>query len=352
MRTTRRDFITAVSALGAFGLVNGCGPRSNGPRPFTVASWGGAYEDMQQAAFFAPYAEKSGLTIAMTSPPDLARLDSMVTSGRTDWDLAVLDGRSHWRAIDRGLLEPLDVGKIPNIGAIRPEFRTPYGVVTSTGASVIAWSRHGFADATPTRWADFWDLERFPGKRGMYHGLYWNYEVAMLALGVPSRDIYPVTDDKMDRALDHLARLKPHVAVWWRSGPQPAQLLSSGEVALTSAWSGRMLAAIAAGAPVAYTMNQAIAWGSLFSIPKGALYVDHAHALIDLALSVSAQRKLIDLNVYGPVREDAAAMADPEQRLRLIMAPQTIDGVHLLNDREGAAYSDKYEERWNQFLLS
>ena len=171
-----------------------------------------------EGAFFAPYAEKSGLTIAITSPPDLTRLDSMVTSGRTDWDLAVLDGRSHWRAIDRGLLEPLDVGKIPNIDAIRPDFRMPYGVVTSTGASVIAWSRHGFADATPTRWADFWDLERFPGKRGMYHGLYWNYEVAMLALGVPSRDIYPVTDDKMDRALDHLARLKPHVAVWWRSG--------------------------------------------------------------------------------------------------------------------------------------
>src|SRR5262249_48157283 len=150
----------------------------------------------------------------------------------------------------------------PNAKALRPEFITPYGIVTSVGASVIAWSPAAFPGGGPQSWADVWDVKRFPGQRAMYNGLYWNYEVALRAAGVARAEVYPVTAEKMALAFAKLKELKPHVRAWWSAGPQPAQMLASGEVMVSSAWSGRIQNARDDGAPVDFTFKDALAWGS------------------------------------------------------------------------------------------
>ncbi len=38
--------------------------------------------------------------------------------------------------------------------------------------------------------------------------------------------------------------IKPHVKVWWTAGAQPPQLLADGEVAMTTAWNGRIFDAV------------------------------------------------------------------------------------------------------------
>ena len=349
----RREFLksgTAVAAAMASGGLPAAAFAQS--RPFTFVSWGGTFAKMQQTAFLDPFAASKGIETAIASPPDIAKIKGMVEASVIEWDLLVLSGRGVWRGADEGFLEPLDMSRIPNAKALKQEFVTPHGIVTSVGASVIAWANDAFPDSSPERWADFWDLKRFPGKRGMYKGLYWNYEVAMLAEGLTSEEIYPVTDEKMDMAFKKLEELRPHVAVWWTSGPQPAQLLTAGEVTLTSAWSGRIFNAIDGGAPVSFTFNNALAWGSHFCIAKGSPYADLCHELIDYSIGMGPQSKLLELNVYGPSLEAAAAKASDDVRKTLVLAPEHIGGLHFLNDREAAAYEVKYEERWNQFLLS
>ena len=54
--------------------------------------------------------------------------------------------------------------------------------------------------------ADFFDLGKFPGKRGMRKGAKANLEMALMADGVPAAEVYTVlgTDEGVDRAFAKL----------------------------------------------------------------------------------------------------------------------------------------------------
>ena len=111
------------------------------------------------------------------------------------------------------------------------------------------------------------------------------------AAGVKREEVFPLTKEKAEMALAKVAELKPSISVWWGAGAQPPQLLSTGELALSSAWSGRMLAATAEGAPVGFTYKDGIAWANWWVIPKGSPNVDTAHELINYALAAENLRQ-------------------------------------------------------------
>ena len=47
----------------------------------------------------------------------------------------------------------------------------------------------------PAGWADFFDTKKFPGKRSLRNGAKWNLEVALIADGVPAKDLKAMADD-------------------------------------------------------------------------------------------------------------------------------------------------------------
>ena len=91
----------------------------------------------------------------------------------------------------------------------------------------------------------------------------------MLGAGVTRDEVYPATDEKVKLGFEKLRELKPHVKVWWTAGAQPPQLLSSGEVTMASAWSGRILDVMKEKAPVALTYKEGVAWGNACRGSKG-----------------------------------------------------------------------------------
>ena len=99
---------------------------------------------------------------------------------------------------------------------------------------MLAWDRDKFL-RTPT-WADFWDVAKYPGKRGLRNGVRGNLEIALMADGVAPGDVYKVlaTSDGVDRAFRKLDQLKPYI-VWWQTDAEAARILGSGDVLMTSA---------------------------------------------------------------------------------------------------------------------
>ncbi|TXH36439.1 MAG: ABC transporter substrate-binding protein [Rhodospirillaceae bacterium] len=348
----RRDFLLAGLGAGtALGLA-GFPKWAEADRPFTFTSWGGALSASEKSSFMDPFAAMKGTTINNTSPTETAKIKAMVQAGNVEWDLVDVGGRTVWQGARDGFLDTLDMGKIPNAKALPPQFVASHGVATSTGATIFAWSTKAFpADAGPQSWADFWDVKRFPGPRGLYKYFYYNYEAALLAAGVKRDEVFPVTKEKAEMALAKVKELKPNVSVWWGSGAQPPQLLSTGELALSSAWSGRVLAATAEGAPIGYTYKDGIAWANWWVIPKGTPYRDMAHEIINYALGIEPQSKLLSLKTYGPVLGDAAAKGDAETQKILVMAPDNIKDMLILNEKEAEKYAREYEESWNQLML-
>ncbi len=344
-----RRQILALAGSGA--LAAGFSGRAQAQaKKLTFCSWGGALSDLEKAALLDPFGKAQGFEVVPASPTNYAKLKSMVESGQPEWDLVDVGGRFIWQGAD--LLEPLDMSLIPNAKALDPGWVAPKGIFTSSGATVIAWNTKAFPEGKgPTSWKDFWDVKNFPGPRGLYKPFYYNYEAALLAAGTAKVDVYPVTEDKVKLALDKIKELKPNVKVWWTAGAQPPQLLSSGELAMSSAWSGRVLAIMKEKAPVDMTYQDGIAWGNAWVIPKGTPNAKLAMQAINYAISSEAQERLIDFGTYGPVLGAAAAKGNAEQRKLMVTSPENIQKMLIINEQQAAIYSEKYENEWNRMQL-
>jgi putative spermidine/putrescine transport system substrate-binding protein len=350
---TRRGVLQAGASLGVGSIFDGLGLRRAfaQTRPLTFCSWGGALSATEKAAFMDPFSHARGIDIANVSPTNYAKLKAMVEANAVEWDLVCVGGYFIYNGRDAKILQPIDYSIVKPDHLAR-YWRTEYGLYTTTGASVIAYNTNSFPPGNePKSWADFWNVKDFPGPRSLYSRLWYNYEAALLAGGVARGEIYPATKEKMKLAFAKLTEIKPQVSVWWTSGAQPPQLLSTGEVTMAMAWSGRIADAIHEKAPVAMTFKDAIAWGNAYVVPKGALHRDVVMELINYSITQSAQDALLPIGTYGPVLESAAAKATPEQARNIVTYPDNIKDAIIQDDEQVAAYIAKYEEEWQKFQL-
>ncbi|HMO28143.1 ABC transporter substrate-binding protein [Enterovirga sp.] len=345
----RRHIIQAAAAAA---LAGGAAPARAQGRPFTFCSFGGAIGTTFKTAMMDPAAKKLGIQIAYTSPTNYAKIKAMVEAKAVEWDLVDTGGQFIYQGQEQGLLEKLDYSII-DASKLDPTWVSDYGIYSLVGGTVLAYNTNAMPGGrTPQSWKDFWDVKSFPGPRSLYTRFYYNYEAALMAAGVPRNEIYPATDEHVKLAFEKLREIKPHVKVWWSAGAQPAQLLSTGEVAMASVWSGRVLDVIKDGAPVAFTYSDGIAWGEAFVVPKGSPNAELAMKMINYAISPQAQEALLPLGIYGPVLASAAAKATPEQAKLYISYPANLAQCCIFNDAAVAKYATRYEEAWQKFLLS
>lgn len=345
----RRSFLAGASAIAATPMLPRLARAAD--RPFTFSSWGGTLSTMEQEAFINPFAAMKGIEAVNTSPVDVAKIVAMAEAGKPEWDLVDLGGADAYFSDARGALEQLDLSKIPNAAPLPPEFRSKAALATSTGATIIAWSQDAYPDGGPQSWADFWDVDRFPGPRSLYAEFTYNYEAALRAAGLKVEEIYPYTPEKRDIVYGKIRELKPQIALFWDSGAQPPQLLSTGELAMSSAWSGRILAAHDEGAPIGYTYRDGVAWANWWAIVKGSPYVDLAHEAINFALDPENQKRLPATRTYGPAITTAADGLPEDVMKDLVIAPENLQHMVLLNEEEGGIYMNDTLESWRELMM-
>ncbi|NRB33110.1 MAG: extracellular solute-binding protein, partial [Rhizobiaceae bacterium] len=214
----------------------------------TVMSWGGAYGKSQVEAYNKPFAEMTGKDIAMVDADNPATpIKAQVEAGNVTIDVADVEYSDAIRLCDEGLLEELDLSALPDAPDGTPaadDFIA--GALTDCAVANIVWStvyayNTSNVDGSPTTMADFFDLDAFPGKRGMRKTAKANLEMALIADGVPAAEVYDLldTDAGVDRAFAKLDTIKNSV-VWWEAGAQPPQMLADGEVVMTTAYNGRI----------------------------------------------------------------------------------------------------------------
>ena len=219
----------------------------------TVVSWGGAYTTSQIEAYHKPWIASTGNQIKSEDyNGGIAEIKAQVEAGNVTWDVVDVELSDAIRACDEGLLEEMDHSALPAApdGTVATEDFLP-GTLYDCAVANIVWSTIFAYDGSkiengPTKVADFFDLEKFPGKRGLRKNPKANLEMALMADGVPAAEVYSVleTEEGVDRAFAMLDSIKSDV-VWWEAGAQPPQLLADGEVALTTAYNGRIFNAVA-----------------------------------------------------------------------------------------------------------
>ena len=279
--------------------------------PVTVVSWGGSYGEAQDKALFIDASKNSGIEINRESGASMSKTCLQVESGSVSWDLVVTGSGGAASAAAKGCLEKIDYGVV-DVSNFYPNLYTDYCVGSDVFATVMSWNTDKYGEpgspGAPKSWADFWDVEKFPGTRAYRaNNVDGALEPALMADGVPPEKVYEVlsTKEGMMRAINKIRELKPHIAVFWGSGAQQAQLMKDAEVDMTTGWNGRFDNAKKDGAKVGYTLNQALLDYDCFAMPKGAPNKDMAMKFLNEISKAEYQANLPFHITYGPTNKKA-----------------------------------------------
>jgi putative spermidine/putrescine transport system substrate-binding protein len=313
----------------------------------TVINFGGANGAAQKKAYFEPFEKAGGSKVMQVEyNGEQAKIKAMVEAKNVTWDVVEVEGPDISRGCDEGLFEKIDWAKVGNKADFQPAAVHECGVGTFVWSTVMAYDADKLKTA-PTTWADFWNTKKFPGKRGMRKGARYNLEFALMADGVKTADVYKVlaTKDGAERAFKKLTELKPHIQ-FWAAGAQPPQFLVAGDVAMTTAFSGRIDAAQREGKNLQITWTGGIYDLDYWAMPKGTPNKDMAQKFIAMASSPDAQAEYARNISYGPTNNKALAKLDAKVLKLLPTSPANSKDALQFNVNFWADQGEALEKRF------
>ena len=304
-------FLVAAS-LGA--------PAAQGQELVVVAS-GGAFQAALEEHFYRPYEEAAGVDVIHVPAQETeqyARLRAMLEVGHVEWDVVTSNPIDLLR--NRDVLQPLDCARIPNAEAYGvPGTCGEYGLLRTIGATMIAYNTEAFPDGGPTSWAEFWDVETYPGTRclpgyGGAEGAAAAMAIALMADGVAGDDLFPLD---VERAIDRLRDIRPHVVLWWSTGDQSMAAMRSRECDVSAMWSGRVIQLINEGQPINITWNQSLDLVGLWSIPLDAPNPDLSYDFLNFFMDNPENHLAFSTDmVYDTANAQALSLV-PDDQLQL-----------------------------------
>jgi len=317
------------------------------PAQIVINDSGGDMQKAMRNIFYGEFEKRNGVKVVNTSPPDLGKLKAMVDSGNVEWAVTEISGEDALRAEQSGLLEPLDL-KIIDLSKFPQHLQNRKFVFPkSVYSTVMGYRTDMFKEPNvPKTWADFWNVQRFPGPRAMQNSPVDNLEFALLADGVPLDKLYPLDVDRAFRKMD---AIKKNVAVWWTTGAQSAQVLIDKEVVMGTAWNGRYYNLIKDGAPIVIEWNGGAIKESAFAIPKGAKDAVWGQRFLAVAADAQMQGQYANVIGYPGLNLEAIKYTDPKIAPYLPTTYLTKQFWTDLNwwNENGA----KVKERWARWIL-
>ena len=311
----------------------------------SVATWGGAYSAAQVKALVEPF-RRAGIDVTML---DHNGLDDAVAAAISD--VIDIDTQTALSACTEGVLEKLDwkrlgLARDKFIGADQQKCAVP-NVVFGT---VLAYDTTKLKTA-PSRTADLFDLKAFPGKRALRKSPVVNLEWALIADGVAQSEVYKVLKSKagIDRAFKKLDTIKDQI-VWWQDGGEPLRLLANGDVAMASAWNGRVVEAVRQEhKPFAMVWdNQGLDW-VWWAILKASPNKDTGYKFITFASDAARMADQTRYIAYGPANKDALALVSKDVLQDLPTAPDNMKTALLIDGKFWAANGDEIRARFKSW---
>ncbi|MET8352129.1 MULTISPECIES: ABC transporter substrate-binding protein [unclassified Micromonospora] len=350
MHVPKRVLAAGVAAGAVVALV-GCGGDAGGAsgKSLTVVMWGGEDQKTHVREAVQPWADQNGVTVKQDSPTDYAKFRAQVESGKVSWGVVEVEPNFAKTACSNGWAEKLDKAKV-DTSQVNPVEVTDCAVPTLEYAFTIAYNTKTFADRHPTTWAEFFDTAQFPGKRG-----FWRYatgamfEAALLADGVKPENLYPLDIDRAFRKLDTIKK----DIVFYETGEQQQQLVSTGEAPLIQAWNGRIYSAAKAGQPVANEWNEHMVAYDQFVIPKGSPQAAQAQEwLAHYLMDAKGQAGYSNATAYAPVNKAALEHIDPAVAKELPTSPENAAKRSVIIDYSyWAEHYDSVTERLTEWAV-
>ncbi|MFZ6862032.1 ABC transporter substrate-binding protein [Undibacterium sp. Ji67W] len=313
----------------------------------SIVNFGGANGNAQKVAYIEPFQKATGnKIITVEYNGEMAKLKAMVEANKVSWDVIEVESGDIGRACEEGLLEKIDIAKLGKKSDFLPEAIHECGIGAFVWSTVLAYNADKLKVA-PSGWQDFWDIKKFPGKRGMRKGARYNLEFALMADGVAPKDVYQVLATKagVDRAFKKLDSLKANIQ-WWEAGAQPPQFLVAGDVVMSTAFNGRIDSAQREGKNLKVNWTGSIYDLDYFSIPKGSPNKAIAEKYIAFALTPEAQKNYANQIAYGPVNINTLKLLDAKTLADLPTSPGNAKNAIQQNLKFWTDHGEDLEQRF------
>ena len=341
--------------LGATALMAGlaaCGSSSE-LRPLTVVGWGGSSQDAHREAYWTSFSRTTGIPLREDSwRGGVGVIRTKVIGGDASWDFVQVETEDLVLGCEEGLFQRLDWASLGGRDAFLPVAVHDCGVGAMLWSYVIGYDGDRIKGPGPKSWADFWDLERFPGKRGMRKTPKYSLEFALMADGVPPDQVYPTlrTPGGVDRAFRKLDEIKPNV-VWWSSISQVPDLLGSREVVMSVTSPGRLIVANRTEG-----RNFKIDWhGNIYAVDYWVILANsprkaEAAQLLRYMTRPENQIELARHIPTGLTNVEANRRVDPKLKLNTPSDPANMTDALELDANFWVEYGDQLTQRFNAWV--
>lgn len=359
---TKQLFPPFLWFIAVFGSVSW----ARAEQTLTVVSFGGSYARACVEGYHKAFTEETGIRIKLEDyNGGLAQIRAQVDAGSVHWDVVDTESAPLLTGCDEGLFEYVDdlqLSPAPDGTPASEDFfdgmLTDCGVGTLIYATVIAYNPEYIEGEAPTSIRDFFDLEKYPGRRGMIRLPTTNLEFALMGDGVPPDKVFEElsTDEGMARAFRKLDSIKDHV-VWWETGAQPPQMLADGEVVMSTAWNGRIFnAQVVEKQPFVIIWDSHIRDTGALAIVAGAPNLENARKFVAFASRTRSMVGVAQHISYAPVRHSGLPLigkhADTGVEMQPHMPTHPENSRNFLwNDVEWwSERQDELTERFNAWL--
>ena len=303
---SRRDMLWALGALSLAPTLSEAKAQAAVP-PVTVANSGGDSLKAQQATWGAYYEKLTGGKVLWDgSQPSNGKIRAMVDAKNVIWDICDLGPQAVGELGPIGMLTKIDY-TIVDRNKVIPEFAYEHGICNYLFSHVLAWDTK--AVSAPPTLADYYDLKKYPGKRGMRKDPVAVFEAALQADGVPKDQLYPLD---VNRALKKIASIK-HQVIFWDQHSQSQSLIRDGEIVMG------IMSHTRAGLVKAETKGR-VDWSfrggflipSIWVVPANNPAGKQVMHFIRATQDPATQIALMKILGNGPANPEADAMVPPE----------------------------------------
>jgi spermidine/putrescine-binding protein len=279
------------------------------------------WEGYMDPSFAQPFEQETGCKVIPTYAGSSDEMYAKIRASRgKTYDLVTASGDLTRRLYDSGLVQPLDLAKVPNYSDLFPLFQQAtyntfdgeaYGVSIGWGPDFLIYDSTVVTE-TPESWKVLYQPE-YANKISLP-----DYPIfaADVALWQQQPDIYDLSADTLNTDIKpQLLPLRDQVRKFWTSQGELSQLFLNREVSLAWAWPVTIAELKRANFPIAATIPQegTTGWSDSWMLMKGSQNSDIAHQWMNYMLTGSAQKAMSDVTGYWPVSSQVMPLLTAEQ---------------------------------------
>ena len=319
---SRREFGLSIAAA-AVGLGVGASlQRASAATSIGYMGWQG-YDDAANAEGFL---DKNGMVLATTYMESLEQLLAAIQNGgKGSMDLGILANSYVQYAAEGGLLQQLDMSKIPNMAQLFPDFQNmeslhyqgnAYAVPFAWGSLPLMYNADVIKEP-PTSW---WELfnPAYKGKAAVVQDIGGVFQIFSI-MANKTHTPWNNTKEMLDKTVDLLIRFKKEQArTICASYGDLAGLLGNGEVVIAQGWEPVSQWTGDKSPPIkwVYPKEGYPNFVDSYVIVADAPHMEEDHKILNHVISAKAQAAASKKNATAVVNKDAVALlSDAERKL-------------------------------------